>query len=614
MRTYGIVLLLLGLTMAPALAQEPTDFQARYRTAKELLREGSYSLAMEAFRAIAQEESPTNVFVAYAAYYQGLAALLDGQGELASNLWGRLVGKYPNWRDQKEVAFWQGTMAFAQGKMGDGYRALEQMKPGTQRDALEKVKSYYILQETDVRVLQRLFEEYSEDRELAVHLADCIVMQPMVQQNQELLEFLIGDFDLDPSTYNRITPGQSVIKEKYRVAILFPFQHEVLSQLRPTSIRPFYQGLLDRYEGMRMAVDSLAEDGKTIDLVAYDTKGDSATTANILALPEMKSVDLIIGPLFSEARELALKFSEENRILLFNPLSSNSEVIGNNPFAFLVNPSHETRARRVADYYTENSTDSTVYIFYGTRAQDSLYAYAYKAEMELRGFWVPVMMKVDEDQSQAGFEFLTETVRYTELVTLDSMRAADLYRDYLERKRDNPNLRLEKEEAFRIPNDSIGHILVASDNGLIAASIVGAIETRAAKGDSIPVVGTEQWLLKDFKFISYEQLERLGVTLTAPTYFEKQTQEVQDFQEAYIRRQNILPSREVFEGYDMLWFLGNMLHDHGTYFQFGMSDRELIPGNFVQGYNFRGANDNQVVPLLRFRDFQFEVISTQDEE
>jgi len=602
------------MMIAPARAQEPTDFQARYRTAKELLQEGKYSLASEYFLALAQEEASTNIFVAYAAYYHGLAALLNGNGELAGDIWGKLVGKYPDWREQGELVFWKGTMAFASGQLGEGYRVLAQMKSGPQRDALEKVKSYYTLKETDVRRLQRLFEEYSDDRELAVHLADCIVMQPMVQQNQELLEFLIGDFDLDPSTYNRITPGQSVKKEQYRVAVLFPFQHEVLSQRRPNAIPVFYQGLFDRYEGMRMAQEALGEEGKTIELVAYDTKGDSATTAGILALPEMKSVDLIIGPLFPDARELVLQFSEENRIPMFNPLSANADGIGNNPFAFLINPSHETRARRVADYFTDNSTDSTVYIFYGTRTQDSLYAYAYKAEMELRGFWVPVVMQVDEEKSQTGFEFLTETVRYHDLKDLDSARAVDLLNDYLERKRDNPNLRLEKEEAFRIPNDSIGHILVASDNGLIAASIVGAVETRAAKGDSIPVMGSEQWLLQNYDYVTYEQLERLGVILTAPSYFEKQTSKAEGFQEAYIRRQNILPNREVFEGYDMLWFLGNMLHDHGTYFQFGMRDQGFTPGNFVQGYDFRGSNDNQYVPLLRFRDYQFEVISYQGEE
>ena len=611
MRTIRIVLLLLWVSAA-AVAQDTTpNFQARYANAKSLLADGQFEMAMVGFREVAQAEHPDNIYIAYADFFYGVAAWMGGQEDVAQGIWKGLSSKYPDWKGQKEVPFWVGAAAFANGKFQEGYRVLESMPRGPQKEALEIVKSYYLLQETDVEVLETLFQVQSTDRELAVHLANTIANQPVILQNQDLLDFIIMDFDLDPATYNRITRDQSVKKEVYRVAIMLPFLQEILAKRSPSQYPDFYMGLLKMYEGMRMAKEHLDSLGMPIELIAYDTKRDSATTANLLAQPEMRSVDLIIGPLFPKPVELVREFSERNRIVMFNPMSTNAEALGNNPFAFLISASTETRARRVANYMAAHDPDSVAYIFYGTRPQDSTYAYAYAGELLSRGFDVPVILRIDEEKSQAGFEFLTQTVSYSTLVERDSARAAEAYAEYLEKKRRNSSLRLEKEEYFDIPHDSIGHILVASDNGLIAASMVGAIETRAAKGDSIGLMGSEAWLLQDYDYVTYEQLERLGILLTAPTYFEKNTMEAEVFLEKYIRRQNILPTREVYTGYDMLLFLGTMLHRHGTYFQFGMRDAGVVPGTFYQGFDYRVGNDNQMVPLLRFRNYRFEVVDNQ---
>ena len=599
------LLFLFAVLAQPLFAQTtPTDWQAKYANGRELFSMGKYDLAMQALREVTQA-APGNIYAAHASFYYAMAAFRAGQGELARNMWMQVKEKFPDWKQNDEVDFWLGYLAFTDGNLMEGYRVLERMGRGPLKSELSKVKDYYLMQETNVAKLQQLFELHSSDEQLALHLADCIVAQPMVQQNQELLDFLISDFNLDPGVYNRITPEQSVMKERYRVAVLLPFLHD---RLRPGAIPDFWGGLLNMYEGMRMAQAHLDSLGMPIELLAYDTQRDSATTAKILAMEEMQGVDLIIGPLFPQPLDLVREFSETNRIVMFNPMSTNSAVIGSNPFAFLIQPSQETKARKVAEYAASMDTDSVAYIFYGTRSQDSTYAFAYQAEMLARGFAVPLMMKVDEEKAQASFEALTRTFRYSELKQQDSARAAEELQAFLRRKQRDPNLRLEKEEFLIIPPDSIGHVLVASDNGLIAASVVGAIETRAAEGDSITVYGSEEWLLQDFQYLNYEQLERLGVIMTAPTYFDRNSPQANQFQEQYIRRQHLLPGREVFAGYDMLMLLGSMLHQHGTYFQFGMRQAGLIPGAFFLGFDYRGANDNQLVPLIRFREFQFEVI------
>lgn len=609
MRSYFIAVLFFCAFLTDAIGQDPVNYQNRFRTGKELFVEGRYDLAMETLRIVTQP-AEGNIYRAYAQFYYGLAAIQDGQLGEASRTFGKLKDSYPDWQDQQEVAFWQGYLSFRQGNLEEGYRQLMSMKNGLHKTALETVKSYFVLQEFSVARLQRLFEAYSTDEELAIHLANCITAQPMVQQNQELLDFIITDFELDPAAYNRITPEQSVKKEIYRIAVMLPFMYKRVGRLAPNSIPNFFKGLLDMYEGMRMAVEELDSMGMPVELLAYDTQRDTATVAKILAKPEMQSVDLIIGPLYPGPLNLVRDFSEANHIMMVNPLSSNAEVIGSNPFAFLMSPSNETRARRVAEYMATHADDSVAFVFYGPRAQDSVYAFAYQAELLQRGFEVPLIKKITTERSQEAFEYIAKTVDIDDLQRLDSARAVEEIREFNKRARRNPeaNQRLEKEKFFEIANDSIGHVLVASNNGLIAASVVGAIETRAAKGDSVVLIGAEEWLLQGYDYITFNQLERLGVLLTAPTFFDKSTPHAEAFQEAYIKRQMQLPAREVYTGYDMLLFLGKQLHEHGTYFQFGMRNQGMVSGNFLQGFDFRGANDNQHVPLIRFRNFTFEAI------
>ena len=76
-----------------------------------------------------------------------------------------------------------------------------------------------------------------------------------------------------------------------------------------------------------MAINDLRELGISIDLFVYDTQRDSVTVDAIFRKHEMKKMDLIIGPVYSENFDIAANFANEHRINIVSPLSRKKELL-----------------------------------------------------------------------------------------------------------------------------------------------------------------------------------------------------------------------------------------------------------------------------------------------
>ena len=214
-------------------------------------------------------------------------------------------------------------------------------------------------------------------------------------------------------------------KDAYNVAVLFPFDFDSLEGAGKVARN---RVVMDVYEGIRYAVNELNEEGKTINLYPYDTKGNKSNfhvTAAILDKEEMLGMDLIIGPRYRQPFNMVYEYSRKNKINMINPWSTNSQVTGDNLFSFLINPSEKTQAVKLAEYAVETYENKNAFIFYNLR--DSLMAATYKSELEANGFSVPVFNEVNNEnlgeQSELLIDF--EELLIESPVEEDSLRGLD---------------------------------------------------------------------------------------------------------------------------------------------------------------------------------------------
>jgi hypothetical protein len=451
--------------------------------------------------------------------------------------------------------------------------------------------------------------EYPNIDGLAIILADKISDQPLMEQDRHLLLDIIEKFNLNKDRYNFIEEFESQIKDSYNVAVLLPF---MLKDIVPSNLRRSNQFVLDIYEGIKIGLQRLERKGVQINVFAYDTEKNAQTTMDLIESGELDGMDLLIGPLYPETVKLISEFSLEKRINMFNPLSSNSDLIANNPFCFLFKPAHENMAYAASNFIKNYKENKNAIIFYEDDPRDSLMAFTYKAAIEKDSFNVVLIQKITGLDTISVYNTLTQKVRFDELrlTSEDSIRIMeqhDLY-DYfakLRRARTQEDLKkIRPIDLFIIAPDSIGHIFVATNKELIAASTISGLETR---GDSITLIGNEDWL--NYKSLSLTQMESLDIKFIAPSYISHSRPQLQDVYQKILYTINKSPNKYHYLGYELINFVGEMLYLHGTYFQVGFQRQGIYPGILYQGFDYSNSNDNLLIPIIEFKESQFSIVN-----
>ncbi|HYG18839.1 MAG TPA: ABC transporter substrate-binding protein, partial [Ohtaekwangia sp.] len=331
------------------------------------------------------------------------------------------------------------------------------------------------------------------------------------------------------------------------------------------------QIILDLYEGMKLAADTLEKQGVRISLRAYDTERNITRIKNILSTDELKSTDLIVGPYFQEENDLIQEFSQAQKINVFNPLSGNSDITGVNPFAFLFQPSYETLGRKSAEFLASYKLKKkNCMVFYGTTRRDSLMAANFIQTANAKGLTIVSALKIPKESVGKIIPTLATATEYDEF---------------------------KYPKQFTLKKDSLGSIYVASDDALIYAKVLSSVEQR---GDSILVLGAEDWI--EQPVVGLEKFQTLPVVLAAPNAIIQGNKHYAAFFKKFLKEHGRAPDLYARIGYEFMLFAGTQLKKHGVYFQEEMSKQTFIPGFLTSGFNFQLSRDNQLVPFISLKD------------
>jgi len=574
-------------------AQQPdTDYQATYLKAKAYFRLGNYSQAKDGFKQLL-DINERNPFALYANYFYAISAYQLGDTTDALERFRRVSITHDQWDKSDELNVWYGKLLLEQGDLLKGLNVLNGIENKEIRKIGNQIEANALLNYDSLSLLQKGIELNPYDSVLALRLAQLINKQDLVERPVELQEFLIESFKLNKEDLGVIDEEVSQMKETYNVGVMMPFLADELSTAKGNKANQF---ILDLYQGIKIAAAELNQNGERIRLFAFDTKRDSATTQKIINSGDLLEMDLVIGPLYPEPAQLMKAYSEEHKINLVNPLSTNSAVIGSNNYSFLLNSTPETRARMAAAYASKNFDNKKATIFYGSGSQDSVFAYSYKKYLEVDSFKVNWIAPVKSSLAS------TEVLRtLTEVFDTDTVNTGKVY------IANTKKVRVNEGDSLLYARDSIGHIMVATENDkLLVFNILSAVETRR---DSLSVLGMESWI--DFNQISFEQLERLGVALIGQNFFDFSSENVANFKAAYKGEFNKLPSQTSYSGYESMRFFGEQLINFGNYFQYGLYNNGYQEGYLYKGFDYSNANDNQYVPILKLLNLDLVILQEE---
>lgn len=558
------------------------DYKKMYRHARDLFDQQKYNVAMEAFRPLIVYDR-NNPYSEYASFYFGVSALQLGYHTVGRDMFLQLRTLHPDWPQLHEVRFWMAKSYFDQGEMFQALHVLSEIDPGkmsdpTFRKDVELMKRHYLLKIDDAETLRMAGENYPNDAEIGRAMAAVLGKELYKPEVRHQFDSILNKFNLSKSEFTVDEGPVTMMKDRYVVSLLFPFLASTLNP-SPNSVRP-NQSVLDMYNGMRMAVDTLKGSGIHIDLRSYDTeRNNPQALTKILESPELRNSDLLVGPLFADEMKAVQQYSAQHRINMINPVSNSLDYVRDNPFSFLFQPSHQTLGERAADIAAAASSNKNCIVYFGDTPKDSIMAFSFMTRARELG----VNIVLAEEHSK-------ETAARI-LATLATPTEFDEYK--------NP-------KQFSLALDSIGTIYVASDNALIYTKINSSV---TARGDSVVVIGSENWISTDNTSVNYENYERLHILLASGNFASLRNPYFVDFRRRYMQLHGSYPTMYARLGYEFMLFVGHALHSYGTYFQQGIERRGFTRGYMYEGFDFTGKHDNQYVPFVYFRNGELTVFN-----
>jgi hypothetical protein len=130
-------------------------------------------------------------------------------------------------------------------------------------------------------------------------------------------------------------------------------------------VNPRIIGYLEFYEGALLALDSLRSKGYSVTLTTYDTERDRARVREILRKPEMRDMDLIIGPVNYWNLEIVAEWARDNEIPLLSPFTSGSDIVNYNPWVFQTTPTYEVEFKAWADFLSDYYNKTLILVHNG---------------------------------------------------------------------------------------------------------------------------------------------------------------------------------------------------------------------------------------------------------
>ncbi len=188
---------------------------------------------------------------------------------------------------------------------------------------------------------------------LILFIAGCSASQQVTSQEVDTVKVVQEQEEAPEDTIAVAGEDSSRFKEFYDIALVLPFYLDSVYEIPDSVEVSYYQEseiAVEFYNGVVLALDSLKKLGFKANIHVFDDLNDGLRMKDIAHDLIMKSVDLLIGPVFNNNLRIMSQYAKRDSIYLVSPLSPADNITRENPFYIMVNPSVEVHCRKLFDY------------------------------------------------------------------------------------------------------------------------------------------------------------------------------------------------------------------------------------------------------------------------
>ena len=375
-----------------------------------------------------------------------------------------------------------------------------------------------------------------------------------------------------------LTSDSLIVDENIRVALFLPLSLAAINNIDVWKVSQGDEKIpedvkmgIEFYEGMKMAFDSLKKTGFKGYLHIYDSNLDSAGFAKLLKKPELKEMDLIIGPMNGKRFETILKFAKENNINIVSPAMQGNNMLLGNPNVSKVTPSYVTQTEELAKYVAANYAGQNIIVFNSANPKDKPYLNTFKKTANL------LLQKTK-----------TDTVKEVTFSTLKNFIV-----------KAKPNM-----------------VMIPSINQPFVIEAVNKLYLiQQENKDSIMIFGLSNF--QDMEGLDFGYLNSLHATVSSYSLVDYTNPQTKKFILNYRNEYKTEPTQYVFSGFDAGIFYFSGLKKYGSAMQKKLPELKhkgiQTEFNFFQsggsppkdGFAVANGYENKGVGIMKFENYSY---------
>lgn len=371
-------------------------------------------------------------------------------------------------------------------------------------------------------------------------------------------------------------------KSEYTIALMLPFyldendeMVEKRNALEDKKIYPRSKFAVEFYNGFINAVNEISSDSCKFKVYVYDTKGnDTARTKLLLTKPELKKIDLIVGPLYYTNFELVADFAKSNKIPVVSPVKQSNKILLGNPFIFKAIPSKTSIIEPIVSLVADSFKTENLLVVEHEKAKEKglvdLYLNAYSKTLVSNPNDTNIYPVIKKIVINSNYEAVVNQLSAT------------------------------KNNVLFVPS---------SDQSFVTSFfsyLITTLNKRNYEDYIVTLIGLEEW--EKFENIDLDYYQRLNVHYCSPVYVNENDTTTELFVKDFIEENKIYPSKNTLLGYDLGSFYANSFTQYGTLF----SEEILKPYtgksinlNFIKT-GIESGFENKNTNLLRFYDYSIQ--------
>ncbi len=388
----------------------------------------------------------------------------------------------------------------------------------------------------------------------------------------------------------------------FKVALMVPLYLEETDSINMTefmirqqkNFSPFR--FVEFLEGALIASDSLKEQGMNLRFYVYDVDQTLTKTAKVLTRPELKNMNLIIGPFYSRSFNQVALFANHFGIPIVNPLTFRNQILNQYNNVVKVTPDQHEELSQVSHLIQNDYAQDKVFVISQTSYKDAAEVSAlrdsiqkilpdsvYYPNFDLINIGIAVTQR-NKDEKRLAKEKenpgIAETIPVTKTTFNDTL---DTY--YLENHPVNPEILKDFQYDTSAFANRMIYINYARDslhpfdanasilrNNLVVifgndkSFVMDAMNRLNVLRDTfnIKIIGLPLW--EAIGTLNLHQMNNMEVTYPESYFVNYSSSGYKEFSNTFYNRNATSPSRYGVLGFDITYYFLESLFRYGNRF------------------------------------------------